>query len=112
MCVCVCVNQQNKCKNTKFDNLSRALYLLTLIAATEYRNWLMYYSLPCMKGILDEEYYQHYSLLVGGITFLSGRSISPEQLEMADMLLRCMVLIMVSEEAFCVDTCKMTTKRP
>ena len=85
--VCVCVNQQNKCKNTKFDNLSRALYLLTLIAATEYRNWLMYYSLPCMKGILDEEYYQHYSLLVGGITFLSGQSISPEQLEMAGMLL-------------------------
>lgn len=89
---------------------------MTLIAATEYRNWLMYYSLPCMKWILDEEYYQHYSLLVGGITFLSGRSISPEQLEMAGMLLihllRCMMVIMVSEEVFCVDTCKMTTKRP
>ena len=36
-----------------------------------------------MKGILDEEYHQHYALLVGGIVLLSGRSISPEQLEMA-----------------------------
>ena len=36
-----------------------------------------------MKGILDEEYHQHYALLVGAITFLSGRSISPEQLEIA-----------------------------
>ncbi|XP_029203493.2 uncharacterized protein LOC114967602 [Acropora millepora] len=51
--------------------------------ATEYRNWLLYYSLPCLKGILDEEYHQHYALLVGAITFLSGRSISPEQLEIA-----------------------------
>lgn len=36
-----------------------------------------------MKGVLDEEYYQHYALLVGGIVLLSGRSISPEQLETA-----------------------------
>ena len=58
-----------------------------IIAATEYRNWLLYYSLSCMKGILDEEYHQHYALLVGGIIFLSGRSISPEQLAMAGRLL-------------------------
>lgn len=36
-----------------------------------------------MKGNLDEEYHQHYALLVGGIVLLSGRSVSPEQLEMA-----------------------------
>ena len=40
-----------------------------------------------MKGILDEEYHQHYALLVGGIVLLSGRSISPEQLEMAGRFL-------------------------
>ena len=40
-----------------------------------------------MKGILDEEYHQHYALLVGGIVLLSGRSISPEQLEMAGTFL-------------------------
>lgn len=55
--------------------------------ATEYRNWLLYYSLPCLKGILPDDYYQHYALLVGGITLLSGRSISPGQLQMAGKFL-------------------------
>ena len=40
-----------------------------------------------MKGVLEEEYYQHYALLVGGIVLLSGRSISQEQLEFAGNLL-------------------------
>lgn len=57
------------------------------IAETEYRNWLFYYSLPCLKGILNEDYYQHYALLVGSIILLSGRSISPGQLEMAGKFL-------------------------
>jgi hypothetical protein len=52
-------------------------------AATEYRNWLFYYCLPCMRGILNEEYHQHYALLVGAIVTLSGRTISPAQLEKA-----------------------------
>ena len=36
-----------------------------------------------MKGVLNEDYFQHYGLLVGGIILLSGRSISPQQLEIA-----------------------------
>ena len=40
-----------------------------------------------MKGVLEDEYYQHHALLVGGIVLLSGRSISPEQLELAGNLL-------------------------
>ena len=41
-----------------------------------------------MKGVLSEEYYQQYNaLLVGGIFLLSGRSISPEQLETAGKFL-------------------------
>jgi len=40
-----------------------------------------------MKGILEDEYFQHYALLVGGIVLLSGRTISPEQLELAGNLL-------------------------
>lgn len=63
------------------------MYSVYYVSATEYCNWLLYYSLPCMRGILDEEYYQHYALLVGGIILLSRRSISPEQLEMAGRLL-------------------------
>jgi hypothetical protein len=36
-----------------------------------------------MRGILNEEYHQHYALLVGAIVTLSGRTISPAQLEKA-----------------------------
>lgn len=60
---------------------------VSFFTATEYRNWLLYYSLPCLKGILPNDYYQHYALLVGGITLLSGRSISPEQLQLAGKFL-------------------------
>ena len=56
-------------------------------SATEFRNWLFYYSLPCMKDILDDEFFQHYSLFDGGIYLLSSRSVSPEQLELAGNLL-------------------------
>lgn len=66
---------------------SLSYLLIFFIAATEYRNWLFYYSLPCMKGVLSEEYFQHYALLVGGIILLSGRSISPRQLEIAGKFL-------------------------
>ena len=40
-----------------------------------------------MKGVLEDEYYQHHALFGGGIVLLSGRSISPEQLELAGNLL-------------------------
>ena len=62
-------------------------FTLSFITATEYRNWLLYYSLPCLKGILPNDYYHHYALLVGGITLLSGRSISPGQLQLAGKFL-------------------------
>jgi len=58
-----------------------------------------------MKGILDE-YHQHYALLVGGISLLSRRSISPEQLEMAGRLLMHFVVMFdayycENEDLFC-----------
>ena len=41
-----------------------------------------------MKGVLSEEYYQHYAVLVGEIFLLSGRSIlTTEQLETAGKFL-------------------------
>jgi hypothetical protein len=55
--------------------------------ASEYRSWLLYYSLPCMKGILKEVYYQHYALLVGGIYLLLKESISVLDLSNAEKLL-------------------------
>ena len=40
-----------------------------------------------MKGILDDELFQHYSLLVGGIVLLSGKCVTIQQLDKAGKLL-------------------------
>ena len=40
-----------------------------------------------MKGILEDEYFQHYALLVGGIYTLLKESISPANLLKAEQLL-------------------------
>lgn len=40
-----------------------------------------------MKGILSDELFNHYALLVGGIYLLCQESISPYDLKKAEMLL-------------------------
>lgn len=61
--------------------------LIHFLSAAEYRSWLFFYSLPCMKGILSDELFNHYALLVGGIYLLCQESISPADLRKAEMLL-------------------------
>lgn len=61
--------------------------LFRFLSAAEYRSWLFFYSLPCMKGILSDELFNHYALLVGGIYLLCQESISPADLRKAEMLL-------------------------
>jgi len=61
--------------------------LFHFLSAAEYRSWLFFYSLPCMKGILSDDLFNHYALLVGGIYLLCQESISPADLKKAEMLL-------------------------
>lgn len=56
--------------------------------ASEVRSWLLYYSLPALKGILADEYYCHYALLATSIYILlsspvtqHGRLLAERQLE-------------------------------
>lgn len=42
----------------------RALENMKLYKASEWKNILLYYSLPCLKGLLPNIYYKHWSLLV------------------------------------------------
>ena len=55
--------------------------------AKEYRSWLLFYSLPTLHGLLMEEYYQHYGLLVVAIWLLLQSSISQEDINDAEKLL-------------------------
>lgn len=58
------------------------------LKASELRTFLLFYSIPCLYGILLEEYFQHYILLVEAIFLLLQESISPEDLVKALALLK------------------------
>ena len=49
--------------------------------ATEWKSWLLYYALPCLRDILPVEHYQHFSLFVRSVFTLLKTSISQTDLE-------------------------------
>ena len=51
--------------------------------ASEYRNFLLYYSMPTLKNILPDIYYKHWSLLVYAITIFNGDKINMQEYEKA-----------------------------
>ena len=55
--------------------------------ANEFRAWLLHYSLPVMRGILPDMYFLHYLLLVHTIYLLLQSSISPEDVNSAELVL-------------------------
>ena len=56
----------------KFYNL-----LCTSCLANEVRAWLLYYSLPCLSGILPQPFLDHFTHLVEAIHLFLGTVISP-----------------------------------
>jgi hypothetical protein len=65
----------------------RAVKYLSFWKASEFRNWLFFYSLPCLEGILDKKYLQHHSLLVEAIYTLNKANIPRIELEHCRKLL-------------------------
>lgn len=55
---------------------------------SEFRSWLLFYSLPVLKGILPLPYLKHYSLLVAAIQILSSDYIWPADLSVTSNLLK------------------------
>ena len=58
------------------------------LKASELRTFLLFYSIPCLYGILPEQYFQHYILLVEAIYLLLQDSISPSDIVKASALLK------------------------
>lgn len=56
--------------------------------ASEFKNWFFYFSLPILQDILPNEYFEHYKLLVLGISLLYQEDISSEMVDLADEALR------------------------
>lgn len=52
--------------------------------AHEWQNWLLYYSLPVLKGILPKKYLCHWVLLVEGVSILLCSDISQEDIDHAN----------------------------
>jgi hypothetical protein len=55
--------------------------------ATELQVFLLYYSLPCLSGILPEKYLQHFSLFSEAVYILLGDIVTATKLERAETLL-------------------------
>ena len=60
---------------------------LKYFKASEYRSFLLYYSLPVLTGILPAQYWDHYCMLVIAISGLLCESISEEQIAYCHQLL-------------------------
>ncbi|XP_065892467.1 uncharacterized protein [Dysidea avara] len=55
--------------------------------ASEFKSFLLYYSLPLLSGILPQQYWDHHALLVIAIYNLLQHSVSPHQLDLCQTLL-------------------------
>lgn len=61
--------------------------------ASEYRSWILFYSIPVLHGILDDTYLQHYILLIQAVwILLSDSSISDKQFANCEKLLHLFCL--------------------
>jgi len=45
--------------------------------------WFFYYSIPVLEGILRNDYFEHYLLVVTAITLLNQEHITTDMLEVA-----------------------------
>lgn len=69
------------------SNISRAPRRFSechMYKANEWRAWLLFYSIPCLQGVLTEQYLKHFSLLVSSIYILLKDSISEDELMYAE----------------------------
>ena len=56
--------------------------------ASEYRSFLLYYSLPVLHNVLPLDYWNHYALFAVSIYYLLQQSISEEQLTNSETILK------------------------
>ncbi|XP_037504319.2 uncharacterized protein LOC119379180 [Rhipicephalus sanguineus] len=56
--------------------LQRSLSLRKYWKAVEWQQWLLWFSVPCLHGILPTDYFKHFTLLVKGVSLLLMDSVS------------------------------------
>ena len=69
------------------NNWVTNFFLSGSCTASEFRNWLLFYGIPCMQGILQDHFLYHFALLVEGIYIILGDEITEDLLKRAKCLL-------------------------
>lgn len=72
---------------TRISRLPRSVKYLKLWKASEWRNWLLYYCLPCLDGIVQNKYLENLALLSEASYILNSDSILVTDMEKAKGLL-------------------------
>ena len=62
--------------------------LCSYLTASEFRSWVLYYSLPVLNDILPEPYLSHYALLVGAVHVFLSDNITKDMFLWADAALQ------------------------
>ena len=79
---------QNICPPDYIERLPRDLQKhYGNFKATELQTWLLFFSVPCMKGFLSDRYFSHLCLLSEAVYILVSDRIETKDLERAEILL-------------------------
>lgn len=65
-----------------------------LLTATEMQHFLLYFGLPLLKGILDDDHFHHLALLTTGLWIFLKNEISKEELALAGEIMRSFCRVM------------------
>ncbi len=76
---------------SSFSRVPQSILERVMWKASEWRAWLLFYSLPTFETILPRAYCQHYILLVVSIFILLQASIPSAQIDIANFLLKLFV---------------------
>ena len=63
------------------------LQLFYTYTASEYRSWALFYALPILKGVLDEDYLNHFALFSESLWLLLQSSPTLVDISKAEKLL-------------------------
>ncbi|XP_051167613.1 uncharacterized protein LOC127285565 isoform X2 [Leptopilina boulardi] len=72
---------------TRISRQPRSIVVYKTWKASEWRNWLLYYALPCLDGLLEQPYYNHLAMLCQAAYILNSASITEANLNTADNLI-------------------------
>ncbi|CAN7944676.1 unnamed protein product [Ixodes hexagonus] len=74
-----------------FTRLPRPLGTRACWKASEWRHWLLFYSLPCTLDVLPQQYWAHLKQLVEAVHILLGTELTHASIDRADALLKLFV---------------------